>query len=187
VGATLLTIGLTIFIAWRQRIFQLRDRSADRAALEQQQQAEREERHRQEDRVARRDVWRQEYDEIRELLKRGEAIAYQIRNHGPLTAAELTAASVDAFTMEAEQLSRRGVEPLRAPLLKIAAIGQELARTAAPDDTTVVAAYQTGSPVAQALQPRSLQRLAVQQDRAAQDLTDEIDPCWQLLRDEWGI
>lgn len=56
---------LAIVIAWWQRVIQLRDRAEDRAEQQRRQDDERDPQRR----LDHRDVWRAEYDEIRELLR----------------------------------------------------------------------------------------------------------------------
>jgi hypothetical protein len=181
-------MALAILIAWRQRVIQVRDRSADQAARQaEQEQLEGAERDRQA-RLSRRDVWRAEYEEDRELLRLGEDIAYQVCNRGPFTAVGLRSLRLDEFIMEAEQLADRGVESLRGPLLKLAGLGQHLSQVAVPPDEEAVTRYAGSGEhdgVSAQLPPHALQRLAVSQDRIARELAEEITAAWPILRAEW--
>jgi hypothetical protein len=180
-----LTIVVPILIAWRQRIFETRTRAARRHAKEQRHRTEQQ----QEARLARREVWRAEYEEIRELFKLGEDIAYHVRNHGPYQAAELTDLRLHEFIMKAEQLASRGVDALREPLLKLAALGGQIAQATVPDAIELAAIHGAvghASGGAKPAKPHAAHRLAVRQDRAARELADEIGQGWQTLRLEWG-
>jgi uncharacterized membrane protein len=75
-----LIIVTAVVIAWRQRVIQLRDRAADRDREDARQQ----EREAHEGRVARREIWRAEYEAIWKpcLRQRGE-------RHVPAEAADL--------------------------------------------------------------------------------------------------
>src|SRR5438876_8143024 len=64
-----LSIGALFAVAWWQRLIQIRDRATERAQREESQRRDQEERRLEESRLARRDAWRREYEETRELLK----------------------------------------------------------------------------------------------------------------------
>lgn len=177
-----LTIGVAVAIAWWQRLIQLRDRSADRAEQRQRELSERE----RQQRLADRDAWEAEYLEIRELLKLGERVAYQVVHEGPYIADELTGLGVARFRMEADQLASRCPQALHAPLLSLAKRAELLTQSAVPDPHTIEAAYATGGPVPARLGVRAGQLLAIQQDRAARELGEEVGIAWKVLRDEWG-
>lgn len=167
-----LSIAAAVGIAWWQRVIQVRDRNADR---ESEGARERE----QATRGERREVWRADYLDIRALLERGEEIAYRVRRDGPCTAADFNVLGVATLRMDSERLAGRGVQRLREPLLMLASKADELFRNAVQEHATL-AAEPGGTWLHHA------QRLAVLQDRAARDVTEQVALAWQTLREEWG-
>jgi hypothetical protein len=182
---------LTVLIARRQRRDQLLDRAADQlvaaARRAEEEQRQRDEQQRQE-RLARRDEWRAEYGEIRQLLVLGEDIVYKIVNDGPRTAAGLTALGLDDFRMEAEQLAGRSIVSLRDSLADLGKLARGLSSTGTVDEGDVIAAYASAgtSPIPLQLTLGTAQRRAIEQDRAARDLGAAISGAWLLLGTEWG-
>ena len=174
VGITIgvLTAGIAIVIAWRQRVIQVRDRRADRDQQRRLLDAARQVR----ERVERRDRWRAEYEETRALLKLGEDIAYRVREYGPLHSDELASLRLDEFTMKAEQLAERGLEALSAPLMKLAATSRQISATASPEYELT-----PGRQVSLTRIPSTVLRQAIQQDRTARQLASEINLAWQAL------
>jgi hypothetical protein len=170
VGA--LSIATAVGIAWWQRVVQVHDRIADReseATREREQAA----------RVKRREVWGADYLDIRALLERGEEIAYRVRRDGRCTASDFDVLGVATLRMDSERLAGRGMQRLREPLLLLASKADELFRTAVQEHAALAAE----------LSPTRLyhaQRLAVLQDRAARDVTEQIALAWRILREEWG-
>lgn len=176
-----LAIVVAVVIAWRQRVIQLRDRAADRdleSARQQDHEAH-------EEGVAQREMWRAEYDAVRDLLERGEELAYRVRNDGPYTAAKFSALDVATFRMNAERLADRGVEGLRDPLLLLASTATVLTQSAVPDQAALMTAYAQGQ-VPKDMRLHVVQRQAILQDRTARDLAEQITAAWHALRAEWG-
>ncbi|WP_141719381.1 hypothetical protein [Micromonospora peucetia] len=180
----MLAIAVAIAIAWWQRLIHLRDRAADRAEQRRRQDDERDRQRR----LDHRDVWRAEYEEIRELFKLGEDIAYHSTHNGPHTTAEQAGIGLAGFKMKADQLAGRCPDALQKPLLRIATLANRLAHAAVPETADVAAAYAAaaGHPVPAHLQVRAAQLLAIEQNRAARELTEELSAAWRTLRDEWG-
>ncbi|MEU0081970.1 hypothetical protein ABZY58_29050 [Micromonospora tulbaghiae] len=180
-----LAVAVAVAVAWWQRLIQLRDRAADRAEQQRRQDDERD----RERRLDHRDVWRAEYEEIRELLKLGGDIAYRAMHEGPHTIAEQAGMGLARFKMKADQLAGRCPDTLQKPLLRIATLADRLAHAPVPEAADVVAAYTTaaGHPVPAHLQVRAAHLLAIEQDRAARELAEELSAAWRTLRDEWGM
>jgi hypothetical protein len=168
-----LTIAAAVAIALWQRIIQLHDRAAER----EQENARRREQAAHEARISRRQAWQAEYEDIRKLLDCGETLAYRIRHDGPYDAARLAVLDIATFRMNADQL--------RDPLLQLARKADELAQHAVPDETGLTVAL-SRSEVPHGMELHRVQRLAVLQDRAAQDLAHQIASAWRVLREEWG-
>jgi hypothetical protein len=176
-----LSIAAAIGVAWWQRLIWLRDRATER---EQELTRERE-RAAHEEKMARREAWQAEYEDIRKLLDSGEMLAYWARHDGPYTATEFTALSVATFRMNCDRLAERGVERMREPLIKIARKAHELMQNAVPEEADLALSFVKGY-VPGDIGLRDVQRLAINQDRAARDLADMIASAWKILRDEWG-
>jgi hypothetical protein len=176
-----LTIVTAVVIAWRQRVIQLRDRAEERR----REGARQREHEAQEAKIARREMWRAEYEAIRELLECGEKLAYHVRNDGPFTAARFAALDVATFRMNGERLAERGVPHLRDPLFQLAGKVDELVQAAVPDETALTAAY-SRSQVPADMRLHRVNRQAILQDRAARGLAELIASTWQVLRMEWG-
>jgi hypothetical protein len=170
-----LTIVASVAIARWQRVTQLRDRAAARQ-LERQREREREEH---DEKIAGREKWQPEYQEIRQCLDDGEKLAYSVLDNGPCTLAELEALDRAAFAIRSKILAQRGIERLRDPLLGLAGRAEELRQHAMPDE---VAADRLPDGV----QYRTLLREAILQDRAATCLAADIRAARQVLREECG-
>jgi hypothetical protein len=177
----ILGIVAAVVVAWRQRVIQLRDRAAERG----QEEVRRLEREAHAERIARREMWRAEYEQIRTLLENGEVLAYRVRNDGPFTADGLAALDVATFQMNAERLAARGVEQLRGSLIRLAKVAEDLAQFAVPEEAVVVARYRRGR-VTRELNLHRVQRLAIGQDRTAHELAKQVAAAWRVLRVEWG-
>jgi hypothetical protein len=179
-----LSIAATIGIAWRQRIIEIRDRTADRTAKEQR---DREERDRQA-RILNRELWADEHRDIRELLNLGETIIIKVIAKGPCTAAELATLQLDEFKTKAVQLSGWGVEALREPLLELADLAERLIGNAVPEPTEVIAAYSTasGGTVPEDMHPRAGWNIAISQNDVARELRTKIAAARVTLKTEWG-
>jgi hypothetical protein len=174
-----LSIVVAIRIAWWQRLTGLRDRAAER---EQELTRERE-RVAQEEKMARREVWRAEYEDIRNVLDSGEILVYRSRHDGPYTATEFAALDIAAYRMKCERLAERGVKRMRKPLLQIARKAGELTQNALPEEAELALSFAKGH-IPGDVGLRDVQRLAINQDRAARDLADLIASAWKILRDE---
>jgi hypothetical protein len=176
-----LAIITAIMIAWRQRVIQLRDRAAERA----QEDARREERDAREAKIARREIWRAEYDAIQKLLECCEELAYHVRYEGPCTAAGSACHDVATLRMNSDRLAERGVPRLRDPLLQLARNLDRLVQHAAADGITITASYPQGQ-ATDSLDLHAIQRTAILQDRAERELAGQIASTWTALRTEWG-
>jgi hypothetical protein len=176
-----LSIAAAIMIAWRQRVFQLRDRDSER----QRERALELERREREARIARREKWQPEYEAIRKHLDCGETLAFRVLLNGPYTHAEFDALDVATFRINSEILAVRGVERLHGQLQTIASRVDDLVSNAVPDQAALVAANGLNS-LPHGTQLTSLLRLAVIQDRTARDLAGLIKTARQDLRMEWG-
>jgi hypothetical protein len=176
-----LTIATAVSIAWWQRVIAIRDRAEER-----KQDAARQQEHSTlEAKINRREAWQAEYEYTRKILECGEEITYRVRHDGPYTAAGFAALDTATFRMNCERLAERGMERLRDPLLQLAHKADELTLNAVPEEAILVAAFADGhAPDGKEL--HSVQRLAILQDRVAQDLADQISIAWKVLRDEWG-
>jgi hypothetical protein len=152
-------------------------------------QREQEERHREEQaqrdrKIARRERWRAEYDEIHGLLNLGGQLVYRVRNAGPLTAAAMVDLGSDSFRMRAEQLSDRHIEGLHDSLVLLVSAIDGLMAEACPEPV----AAGSGPPIPpDSTHLHDLQRLAVRQDRAASKLYEELQKTRVTLRKEWGL
>ncbi|GIJ46883.1 hypothetical protein Val02_37690 [Virgisporangium aliadipatigenens] len=134
--------------------------------------------------IANREGWRTDHEQIRELLDRGSTLGHQVRHDGPFSGDGFDAIGLAAFRIRAEQLSSLGVEPLREPLLRLADLAERLGRTAVPADHGRIPSSTTLTITRREL--LATHRLAVAQDRAAQELIEEVGRARQALRDEWG-
>jgi hypothetical protein len=178
VGAT--AILTSIAIAWRQRIFQLRDRAADRGRyMEHLRELEEHE-----SRITRRERWEPECDEIRQCLDCGEKLAYHILNNGPCTSSELEKLGIDTFIMKCSILSERGIRNLQNPLIEITNLATEIQKHAelVSDTVTTDSCERAPGPLVN----RSLLRSAIFQDRSANRLAEEIKAARRVMRSEWG-
>ena len=88
-------IVVPVLVAWRQRVIQIRDRTADHEEGR-VRELEREER---EAKIRRRGQWQPEYDAIRKHLDCGETLAYDVLLRGPFTTAEFDALDVTTLRM----------------------------------------------------------------------------------------
>jgi hypothetical protein len=176
-----LTIAVAVAIALWQRIIQLHDRAAER----EQENARRREQAAHEARISRRQAWQAEYEDIRKLLDCGETLAYRVRHDGPYDVARMAVLDIATFRMNAERLAERGVVQLRDPLLQLARKADELAQCAIPDEIGLTVAL-SRSEMSNGMDLHRVARLAVLQDRAAQDLAHQIASAWRVLREEWG-
>ena len=176
-----LTIAVSVVIAWRQRVIQVRDHGIDR----QRQRARELERQEHGAKIARREKWQPEYEAIREHLDCGETLAYRVLLNGPYTTSEFDALDAATLRMNSEILAARGVERLHELLLTLASLVDDLMRNALPDQAALVATDGQNS-LPDRAQPRGPLRLAVLQDRAARDLAELIKTARQALRSEWG-
>lgn len=174
-----LTMVLMVMIARWQRVFELRDRAADRAVEE----ALRQERGAHEAKVARREVWRADYNAIHGLLESCEELAYHVRHDGPLTQAGFEAQNVASLRMKVERLAERGVPGLREPLANLANSLDLLVQCAAIESASMT--VPTHGPVL-GRNLHEMQRTAILQDRAEHVLTERITVAWAVLRTEWG-
>lgn len=180
-AAGALTLVTSIIIAWRQRVFQLRDRAADRERdIERQQELEE-----RESKILRRERWQPEYEDIRHCLDSGETLAYYVLDNGPCTQSELDALDIATFIMKSKILSERGIETLRNPLLGLASRATEMQRRAGSTETGPMTANARGQ-TAEAATSKGLLRDAIFQDRAANGLAEEIKATRRVLRLEWG-
>jgi hypothetical protein len=183
VGAVAGAFGIVVpvLVAWRQRVIQIRDRSAERE-LERERQLEREEH---QAKIARREKWQPEYQEIRQCLDCGEKLAYSVLDNGACTLGELEALDVGTFIIKSRILAERGIERLRDPLLGLVERADDLRRHIIPEE---VASMAVGVPnqLPDGVECRSLLREAILQDRAAQFLAAEIKAARSVLREEWG-
>jgi len=178
VGTALGIIATVVAIAigrW-QRLTQLGDRVQDRA-----------ERRAEERRLARRESRQHQYHDTHEALRLGQQIEWQVRNRGPFTDRGLDDLGLTKFVMELEQLAVRGPDRLREPLNRLAAAAKDLRKAAVtspaarasvrvPEDETVLTAPITHADF----------RLAIQQDRAVQEMATKLDAAWSALTEEWG-
>lgn len=177
-----LTIVSAIVIAWWQRVIELRDRAADRA----EEAARQQELDAREAKVARREMWRAEYDAIQKLLECCEELAYHVRHEGPCTAAEFAVFGVATLRMNSERLAERNVPRLRDPLLQLAGNLDRLVQQAIMDEITLALGNGHGR-VLDRVHLHDMQRTGILQDRAERELAVHIASTWQLLRTEWGI
>jgi hypothetical protein len=174
-------IVVPVLIAWRQRVIQIRDRTADHKEGR-IRELEREER---EAKIRRRGQWQPEYDAIRKHLDCGETLAYDVLLRGPFTTAEFDALDVTTLRMNSEILANRDVERMREPLLELAELIDDLVQNAVLDEVSLVAlSGQTRPPDYPTT--RDTFRHAVLQDRAARDLAELIKNARRILRTEWG-
>jgi hypothetical protein len=186
VGAITGAFGIVVpvLVAWRQRVIQIRDRTAERE-LERERQLEREEH---QAKIARREKWQPEYQEIRQCLDCGDKLAYSVLDNGPCAIGELEALDVATFIINSKILAERGIELLRDPLLMLAERADDLRRHAVRDIPEEVAADATDVPyrLPDGIKYRSLLREAILQDRAARCLATEIKAARRILLEEWG-
>jgi hypothetical protein len=151
-----------VLVAWRQRVIQIRDRTADHEEVR-VRELERQER---EAKIRRREQWQPEYDAIRKHLDCGETLAYDVLLRGPFTKAEFDALDAVTLRMNSEILANRDVVRLCEPLLELARLFDALVENAVLEEASL--------------------RRAVLQDRAARDLVDLIKNSRRILRTEWG-
>jgi hypothetical protein len=151
-----LTILAPIGIAWSQR----------RHAYRRRRKARRER-----SGITRHTILKQDLDEPGQLLGRGETICEQIRRYGPFPEDLLVRSGVREFAVESALAARYGPVALRPALLRVAAVADELSRSAV--DATVPALPVT---------PFGLFRSVIAQDRTAQVLAAEIGQAWTALR-----
>jgi hypothetical protein len=179
VGA--LTIISAVVIAWRQRVSQVRDQEVDRAREELREH----EHEIYEEKLSKREAWRTDYEATQRLLEHCEELAYHVRHEGPCTKNDLADLGAATLRMNSERLAARGLPQLREPLLRLTRDLDCLAQNAVSDHL----ALNSSQPSSHALDPvrlHDVQRIAILQDRAAQDLAAHIASNWPVLRDEWG-
>jgi hypothetical protein len=172
-----LTIAATILVAWQQRVIQLHDRARDRES----RQVRMLERREHQERVAKREQWRPDYEAIRKHLDRGETLAYRVLHEGPFTTSEFKALDVATFRMKSEILAGRGVDNFGGALLALACKVDDLTLNAIADRFVP-----SGVNVLDPAVSHALLRRAALQDRAARDLAELIRIMRDLLRKEWG-
>lgn len=177
-----LTIAVSVVIAWRQRVIQVRDRTEER----QRERASELERQEHAAKIARREKWQPEYQAIRAHLDCGDAIAYRVLRNGPFTTTGFDVLDVATFRINSDILAARGVERLRTQLLDLASKVDELVSHALPDDHAVLVTANEQYRALDSPQTKTPLRMAVLQDRAARDLVDLVKATRQDLRTEWG-
>lgn len=174
-------IVVPVLVVWRQRVIQIRDRTADHEQGR-VRELEREER---EAKIRRRGQWQPEYDAIRKHLDCGETLAYDVLLRGPFTTAEFDALHVTTLRMNSEILANRDVERMREPLLELAGLIDDLVQNAVLDEVSLVALNGQNKPPDYPT-TRDTFRHAVLQDRAARDLAELIKNARRIVRTEWG-
>jgi hypothetical protein len=136
---------------------------------------------------ARRDARQHLYIEANELLRLGQQIEWHIRHDGPFTAIGLAALRLGEFARETEQLSARVPDRLRLPLQRLAATAGRLTQTAMREGAGRPAIRSSDSELdLTAPTGHADFRLAVQQERVAQEMHREVAGAWAALTDEWG-
>ncbi|WP_067504292.1 hypothetical protein [Actinoplanes sp. TFC3] len=136
---------------------------------------------------ARRDARQHQYIETSELLRLGQQIEWRIRHDGPFTATGLDALRLGEFARETEQLSARVPDRLRLPLQRLAATANRLQQTAMREGAGRPALLSSGSePDLTVTASHADFRLAVEQERVAQEMHREVAGAWAELTDEWG-
>lgn len=135
--------------------------------------------------VARREIWRAEYDAIQKLLECCEELAYHVRREGPCTAADFVVLDVATLRMNSERLAERGVPRLRDPLLQLAGNLDRLVQHATIDEVTLKVG-DAHERVLGRVHLHDMQRTSILQDRAERELAGHIASTWQILRMEWG-
>jgi hypothetical protein len=112
------------------------------------------------------DVADVEREEMREVLKLGEDIAYFVVRQGPHTTSELTDAGIDRLARDADQLAERAPLAFQPGFRRVADISDKIMASGLPSSRS----------------DQSTGRLAVLQDRSAHELASEIRQIWSLLR-----
>ncbi|MBG0569242.1 hypothetical protein [Actinoplanes aureus] len=181
----ILTALVAIAIARVQRFSQLGDRAQDLADQRAEQarlaQQERERQNRQ----ARRYARQHQYLETNEVLRLGQQIEWQVRNNGPYTKTELDHLRIGELAMEAEQLAARGPDRLSSPLQRVSKAASRLQQMAMPDVTDRPTSPSPGNVTTVAITHAEFRR-AIQQDRLAHKLGEELQGAWNALTEEWG-
>lgn len=198
--ASVLVAMVAAWAAWRQSSDANRWRSQDlleRARRDEESRSEIDRREREarllHDRIARRDLYRSEYDDIRQVLNSAQNVAYQVHNHGPLTMGAFNVLGLGTSGMDAEQLMERVPDSLRAPLLAVAEAVDELLSQAIVDESTVIGVWEDTIRVGGELQnldwrlrPYPAQRQAVRQHLAALELDQRVAAAREALLAEFG-
>jgi hypothetical protein len=164
-GAIVGAIGIAA--AWWQHAILRRDRSMDR----QEEQARWAKTEENDAKIAKREKWRSEYEDIRKLLDRAQKCYFSIRDHGPYTATRLSKLEVQTICLDCETLAKRVVTSLGDGLLQLKGKFEQVQQNSVSDEH---------NPTTDDL------RRAALQERAARDLDDQITKLWSVLTEEWG-
>jgi len=123
------------------------------------------------EKIAKREAWRPEYEDIRKLLDRAQKCYFSIRDHGPYTSAGFGKLEVQTICLDCETLAKRVAASLSDGLIQLKRKFELLEQNAISDET---------NPVREDLGRTKLQ------ERAARDLDEQITSLWHVLNEEWG-
>jgi hypothetical protein len=182
----ILPAAVTICIAsWQHIVLQRYKKEERELAAEQADQKRQRQRRRE-----LRETWEAMFQEIHEILRKLEDVESEVRRQGPLDHASIGRVELGRIQWQLENVSGRGPEALRDPLLAVAEAVGKLRGVVVLPDAEVIARY-TGilaraGEITPEIAASALGARAVEQYRAAVALHEAIDTAWRAINTERG-